>query len=754
MNGGVDGWENTPLSARAKVTGAARFMSDLVFPGLLRGLVVRSPHPHALIRAIDTAGAASVPGVTVLTHRDVPGLNGYGIAVPDQPVLCWDKVRFVGDPVALVLAPDLDRARRAAALVGVAYELLPVVDDPAEALYDRPARVHDGGNVLLHTVAGSGDAAGALAAADIVVENTYHTQRQMHSYLETEGGVARPAPDGILEVYCGSHHPYRDRSQIARSLNLPEDLIRVVANPVGGSFGGKDEITVQILLGLGVLKTGRPVRIVLSREESVLCGHKRHPMTIRMKTGARADGTLVANEVTILADTGAYASLGGPILNLAVEHACGAYRVPNVAVEGWSVYTNNGVSGPFRGFGVNQVTFAMETQVELVARRAGRDSLAVRRQNVLERDDLGALGHRLVASLGTGVTLDAVAGTREWREREQWKGESPHPWVKRGVGLACAIQGVGLGRGLPDYALASLELREDGRFLAGVSASDVGQGNGAALARIAAEALGCGPAEVDVVTGDTGRAPDSGSATASRSIYAAGNALVMAAAILARRISLRASAVLGVPPGHLACKPGGLGPPDGEVLLGYREAAAGLSRSEATATGYFHFPVAAKEVPGAFGLPHLIYSAMSHLARVEVDTLTGQVSVERIVAVPDAGRVVDPPGLAGQAHGGAVMGLGYALCEDLVMENGRAKTTDFGTYILPTALDSPPVRVLPVEGWEDSGPFGAKGVGEIVAVSVTPAITNAVFDAVGRPLFGLPAGGEAVLRALAGEGGG
>jgi len=731
--------------ARDKVTGATRYMSDLNFPDMLWGKVLRSPYPHALIKAIDTSAAEKLKGVhAVLTARDVPGLNGYGIDVQDQPALAGDKVRFAGDAVALVAAETQELAQKALELIKVTYEELPVVDSVEKALAQDAPPVHEKGNIHLHTQIRVGDLEEAMQKADLIVENTYRTPRQMPAFLETEGGTA--CFDGeILKIWCGSQYPDRDRLQISRCLNLNPEKIQVVANPVGGGFGGKDEITVQVHLALLAFYTRRPVKLVLDRDESTLVSWKRHPMKITMKTAALKDGTLLANEVVILADTGAYASLGGPIVNLAVEHACGAYRVPNVAIDGYCLYTNNGVAGAMRGFGVNQVTFAMETQMEILAEKLRLDPLEIRLKNVLATGDIGALGQKLTAHMGCGSTLRKAAAANLWQEKEQWKAKAPLPWIKRGVGVACAIQGTGLGVGLPDTSRALLKLCQDGTFQVRVGCPEIGQGNTLAYALIAAEALGCDPDRIEVITGDTSQTPDSGTTTASRSVYAGGNAIMRAAEGMLGLLKSAAARILKVPEEELQPTPYGL-EAHGKGL-NFQELALEFGE-EPTAEGQFDFPTADKAIEGAFGLPHLIYSAITHLAAVEVNTLTGETRVVKIVALPDAGRVINRQGLEGQAEGGAVMGMGYALTEDVLMQESRLLTKNFSTYILPTALDVPEVETIPIEEEEPTGPFGAKGIGETVSVAVTPAITNAIHDAVGVWLTELPASAEMIYKNL------
>ncbi len=757
---GESGWVGARIAridARDKVTGRLKFMSDLSFPDMLWGAVLRSRYPHALIRRIDASKAKTLDGVVaVLTHEDVPGLNGFGIVVPDQPVLCFDKVRYMGDAIALAAATTKEAAREALDAIEVDYEPLPIVDDPEQAMLESSPGVHEGGNVHSHIAVERGDVDRAFRDAAVIVENTYHTPRQMHAFMETESGVGAIDADGNITVWCGSQHPFRDQLQIARALGMNPRRIRVISTPAGGAFGGKDEITVQIYLALLALRTHRPVKIVLSREESAIAGMKRHPMKIRMRTAASADGTLLANEVRVVADTGAYASLGGPVVNLAIEHSCGVYRIPNVKLEGFCVYTNNGLAGAFRGFGANQAIFALETQVDMIAERLGMDRLEIRRKNAMRRGDTAPLGHTMTASVGALATLDAAARCEIWARREELKARASAPYKKRGVGLATELHGCGLGVGLPDYGAATIELLADGRFQVGVSCPEIGQGNTTAFVQMAADSLGCSPQDIVLVSGDSGQTLDSGTSTASRSVYTGGNAIRSAAKRMLAALAEVAAAELGVLPEQVEFEEGAArAKTDRSRRLSYSEMArlaAGRGRV-LRAEGDFIWPVADRGMEGYFGLPHLVYSYITQVALVEVDMLTGETEVLKIVSIPDPGRAINPAGIEAQSEGGAVMGMGYALSEDVIIDRGITLTANFSTYLVPTSVDAPDIETIIVEEKEPSGPFGAKGIGEAVCVPITPAITSAIHDATGIWLTRIPATSERVYRALRERGG-
>jgi len=751
-------WIGKPVArddARDKVTGKTKYMSDLTFPGLAWGAVVRSGLPHAEIQAIDTREAEGCPGVlAVVTHRDVPGGNAYGILRDDQPVFCRDCVRFEGDPVAGVVAETREIATRAAGKIRIVYQELPGVFDPQAALASGAPLVHERGNLLFEAHIVNGDVAAAFQEADLVVEGDYFCPIQFPAYLEPEGGVAWYR-DGILTIWCASQYPTQDQRQISRILDIPESRIRIVSNPVGGTFGGKDDLTVQPQLAVMAIKTGRPVKLVNTRQESNQTSWKRHPMSITMKTAAKLDGTLLANQVSIVADTGAYAGLGEAVLTNAIGHSCGAYRVPDIDVTGYCVYTNNCPSSAMRGFGVPQVNFAMESQVEIIAGELGLDPLQIRMQNCLVTGDRGPLGHTLSLTMGTLPALLRARDAELWSRRLERKQEAGldgrqccKPWKRRGTGIAVCIKGVGLGKGLPDYSAADIVLSGAGDYLVSVGCPEIGQGNHIAFAQMAAEALGCPISRVRIVQGDSSCTPDSGVAAASRTIYAAGNAILLAAGEIKRQLQRLAAGLWGLAADDVRW--GADQVCHGERRISVPEL-AGLAKqqgSEISASSRFDMPTADRGVEGLVGIPSLLFGSTVQIAMVEVDTRTGRVDVLETVCVPDAGRIINIQGLEGQAEGGTVMGMGYALMEKGIIKNGRMLTNDYDTYLIPTAPDCPAITVLPVEEPEATGPFGAKGIAEALSSAMTPAVINAIHDAVGVRITRLPATAEDVYAAL------
>jgi CO/xanthine dehydrogenase Mo-binding subunit len=736
------------IDARDKASGRTRYMSDLSFPGMLYATFVRSRFPHALIRRVDTSKALALPGVVaVLTAADVPGFNGFGIVVPDMPVICGDKVRYLGDTVALVAAESGRIAEQAARLVDVDYEELPVVDDPVAALLPNAPKVHDKGNICLHTLIAKGDVEQGFREADLIIEHEYRTPRQAHVPLETESGVAVPEADGSLSMYAGSQYAFRDQLQLARILGMNPRMIHVVSNPVGGGFGSKDELTIQGGLALLAMKTGRPVKVSLSREESLVSGWKRHPFIIRMKTGFRKDGTLVANDVVCYEDKGAYSSLGGPVLNLALEHASSLYRVPNTRHEGWAVFTNNGTCGAMRGFGVPQVLFAIESNMNEAAEKLGLDSVTIRRRNVLHQGEVSPIGHTLRTGVSLDLVLDAIERSDLWQHRAEYK-RVERPWLKRGVALAIAPQGAGLGLGIPDYGGAHIDLEKDGTFTLRIGLVEYGQGTHTGFVQMAAALLHVHPSRIRLIAGQTRDSVDAGPATASRSSYTASNAIAAAYDDFCNKVE---QAVGGPDNSSVtsSCRShdGGMETPAG--FRSYEQLAEEYAHEvPLRGEGYFVWPTADREIPGAAGLPHWIYSFAAQAALVEVNTLTGETQLLRVATALDTGCTINREQVEAQIDGGVAQGQGFALSEDTLITKGQVRSKNFSTYIIPTVQDVPSHEYIVLENPEGTSPLGVRGIGEVTMVPVIPAIPLAIHDATGVWVRHLPATPERVYRLL------
>jgi CO/xanthine dehydrogenase Mo-binding subunit len=749
------------IDARAKVTGREKYAIDYHAPDHLWAGVKRAGMPHARIRAIHGMGALAVPGVlAVLTHLDVKGTNRQGVIRKDQPVLANDKVRHAGDPVALVVAEN--RAGLAEGLKRVTLDLEPLkaVFDPEEALGEEAPLIHEDsprGNLLLEGDIQTGLGVAAFEGCDVVVEARFQTPQQEHAYLETEAGWAILREDGRLEITASTQTPFRDRAEVAEALGLDVEKIRILAPYCGGAFGGKDGITVQSLLGLAAHRfPGRPVKMVWDREESFLAGAKRHAARLHYRLGAKADGTFHALEVRIHFDTGPYDHLGGAILALGLEHAGGPYRIPHTSLKAWSVYTNNPVGGAFRGFGVPQVTAAMEQAVDMLAERMGLSPLEIRLRNALRRGDKSPVGVTLSGSTGIIECLEMLEAHPLWRERSAWK-KSAGPFARRGVGIACVMHGMGYGPVVPDVGNAKIELTPQGGLRVYCGVVDMGQGNVTTYLQIAGDILGQDMAHMEAVLPDTDRTLPSGSSSASRTTYTFGNALIRASETLRDRLLDRAADLfMAGSREEMALVPGAIRHLPSGKDLPLAELARRLADSERIATGRFRAPVARENLPvhpnlRLHGVPHRLFSYGVHLAGVEVDTLTGRIQIRKYVAVTECGRILNPQAFEQQIQGGISQGLGQALMEDFRARKGRIETPDLGTYILPTALDIPDMDCVAVELHEPTGPFGLKGAGEIAVDGPLPAVANALADACGIRLPSAPFTPERVLLAALGK---
>lgn len=680
------------LDAEAAVLGTRPFVGDLVRPGMLHGAVLLSPHARARVLRIDTAPALAMEGVVaVATARDLPGERFQGLLLRDWPVFVaeGEEVRCVGDVLAAVAAVDEATARRAADAIVVDLEPLAPVVDTTSALAEgaqaiNPRQPSERPNLLSRTVLRRGDVDAALAASAHVVRERYETQRIEHLFLETECALAEPAPGGGLSVHTQGQGIFDDRAQIASALGLSEEQVRVELVPPGGAFGGKEDLSIQVHAALLAKLTGRPVRLALDREQSIRMHPKRHPFEMHYELGCDADGKLTALRARLVGDSGAYASVGAKVLERAAGHASGAYAVPAVDVEALAVTTNNPPAGAMRGFGVPQVSFAMESCLDMLAAKLGLDRFEIRRRNVLRVGDRTTTGQRLVASVGLEETLLAVKPAYDEA-------------VAQGlaVGLACGIKNSGIGNGVEEWGRARLEI-ERGRVVVYNGYTEMGQGLSTVLVQIASEASGLSATLFDVRT-DTRYQLACGQTTGSRATLLGGHAVLTAARKLGAELSAGASL---------------------EALEG-RVYAADEAIRDTTA------PEADVPEPKT----HTAYGFATQLCVLDAE---GRVS--RFVAAHDVGRVINPALCAGQIEGSIVMGLGYALTEELECEQGMPKTLWLRDLGALRARDTPEVEVIFVEAPQPEGPYGAKGVGEIGLVPTAAAVANALaaFDGVRR----------------------
>ncbi len=741
----------------AKATGSERYAGDQLPADCLWVGARRAGAPHARIRAVDVTEAGRVPGVfKVLTRKDVPGTNRQGVVHKDQPVLAGDKVRHCGEAVALVMAENREALQAGLERVLVDMESLPAVLDPKRAMAKDAPLVHGdrpGGNVLHTEEVVKGDARRALRDCPVIIRGEFAVPPQEHAFIETPTGVAWTDANGSVQMIVSTQAPFRDRFEIGHALGLDPLSIHIQAPYLGGGFGGKDGATVQCLLALAALHAeGRPVKMVWDREETMLAGYKRHAATMRYVLGANADGALRALDCRMIFDTGAYAHLGVEVMALGMEHAGGPYRIPDTRVRGWCVYTNNPVAGAMRGFGIAQANFGIERMMDMLAAKLGLDPLELRLRNALCRGDRTSSGVTLTTSTGVQQCLETIRDTPGWREREAWKNQAP-AFKRRGVGVCAVANAIGYGRGLPDAAIAKLELTEKGAFRIYSGVTDMGQGNASAYLQIAGECL-CQPREgMEIVQPDTETSLPSGSSTASRTVYTFGAALIKACRSMREKLFHRAAMVLFVDDlGGFELIPGAVfHPPTGrEVPLGML--ARFLPPEDRTVTREHVMAVAKDKLETGkgfrLGFPHAIFSYASHMAMVEVDELTGQAAVKGWVAATDGGRVINPTGYEQQVQGAVVQGLGYALSEEVLLDGGRLLTRDFSTYIIPTALDAPEIASCPVQTVEHTGPFGMKGVGEVNFSGALPAVAAAVADACGVCIRRGPLTGERILDAM------
>ena len=738
---------NAPkIDAFSKVTGEEVFAADLYPPEFLWVGVKRSEFTHARILAIHTAAAAKLPGVVaVLTHRDIKGSNRLGIFEKDQPILADELVRHLGDAVALLLAETKEALQAGLAAVAVEYDPLAAVFSAEAALLPEAPILHpnrSAGNVLLQSEICRGNVQAALAECAFRTSVTVTTGWQEHAFLETQTGVAWLRKDGTLSMTVSTQTPFRDRLELAEAMGLSPAKIHIAAPCLGGAFGGKDGITIQGFLALAAMHSGgRPVKIWYSREESILAGVKRHPLQATYTLGCDGEGMLQAMECRLLFDTGAYASLGGEVFALAMEHAGGPYSIPAVNIEGTVVYTNNPVAGAFRGFGVPQVTAAMEQAVDELAQAGKFDPLEMRIRNAVQRGEVSPTGVILTQTVGLTECLERMKEHRYWQERKIWSEAAP-AFKRRGVGLAAAFHGVGFGPAVADYANAKLEFLSDGRIRVFAGVSDMGQGNASTCVQIVSHLLNQKYADMELVLPDTEKTLPSASSSASRTTFTYGNALIGAAALLKERILSRSALMISfqllqnVRSEDLTLLPGKvLHMPSGRNIP--LTAVAGLmDAAERIATYSFTSPVNNQTmIQGQnlrmHGFPHRVFSYGVQLVRLEADTCTGEVKICDLLSCIDAGTVLNPQLYEQQIHGGVAQGLGYALFEEFVLQDGRIATNDFSTYILPTAPDLPEMEVVSIAPYEPDGPFGMKGVGEIGIDAVFPATANAIAAAVG-----------------------
>jgi CO/xanthine dehydrogenase Mo-binding subunit len=755
------------IDAVDKVTGVAAYPGDIEMPGQAWMKIVFAGVAHARILRMDTSAAQVAPGVlTVLTAQDVP-VNEYGLIMPDQPVLCGlgstpqaEVVRWEADHVALVVAESADQAEAAARLIEIDYEPLPVITDPLEAMQPDAPILHPNrfnfpygernlhSNVLLEYHLRRGDVESAFAAADVIIESTYHTHAQEHAYLQPEAGLAYVRPDGRVEVMVAGQWMHEEQAQIAHALGLPSDHVVVRYPAIGGAFGGREDMSIQIVLALAAIKTGRPVKTVWSREESIIGHHKRHPFILKAKWGATRDGKIIAAQMDVTSDAGAYAYTSTKVLGNATLMCLGPYEIPNVHVDARTVYTNNCPSGAFRGFGAPQGHFAAEMQMTKLAVALGMDPVELRRRNVLRDGSILATGSLIpagctalevleeaarragIGDLGSGIAQSAhfVIGDRETTSAPNPQSPVPSPrslistsldasrtHIARGRGIALCYKNVGFSLGFPEHCHAWVELHGGAqveRARVGCVGADVGQGAHTAFIQIAAETLGLAPSQVDLVADNTDVTGSSGSTSASRMTFMAGNAIAGAA----------------------------------------ERALARWQDEDRPARADFVFhprPTTSYHPETGESDPNITYGYCAQVADVKVDLETGHVKVTRLISVNDVGKAVNPQQVEGQIEGAVAQSVGWTLMENYIQKDGRTLTPHLSNYLIPTVADVveeivPVILELP----DPQGPLGLRGMAEMPFIPTAPAIAAAIHNAVGIWYDQLPLTPERVWRKL------
>lgn len=755
------------LDSQEKVSGRAQYIADLSRPGMLHAAIVQSPHAHARIRGYDLSAALALPGVHgIVTGDDLDAAHRMGAFIKDEPAFAKDKVRYVGEIVAAVAADTEAIARAAARLVRVDYELLPEILTPEQALAPGAAWVHDDaasyvkvfdagthGNLCSRTSLSEGDAASAWAQCDVIVERSYRTPAQAHLSLEPCGALAEVDAQGRITLWSANQSVFRVQANVCESLGLPMTRLRCQTPRVGAGFGNKMEAHVQPALVRLAMKVGRTVRLILSREEDFETVRARHPFVIRMKTGARRDGTLLAREVELLLDGGAYGDDSPGVLGYALLMNVGPYNIPHVHAFGQVAYTNKMRFGAFRGFGVPQVTFASEQQIDEIARKLGIDPLAMRRLNAKRGADPWFCGQQ-VASNGLAQCLDIVERESHWGEARAAARGGTAGDKRIGYGIATSAHIGGL---LASGAI--VRMLEDGSLLLNTGAVDIGQGSNTVLTQICAEALQVAPEQVAIASPDTDGSPYNWGTTASRVTYVAGRAVMQAAAEVEKKLKQHASEMLECAVDDLELRAGGRvgvkGVPGCELpfvaISGRAHWAAGGPIIGSHSWVFDQKTVDPKRAV-ATGLPFQqigIFSFTALVVEVEVDTLTGKVRVPRAWSAVDVGRAINPQLVTGQIEGAFVQGLGFALTEEMVWDGAKLANPTLMDYKIPTFAELPELlKAYIVEASEPTGPFGAKSVGEIGMNAVAAAIANGVADAVGVRPRQLPMSGERILQAL------
>ena len=732
-----------------KVKGEFAYSSDLWMDGMLWGATLRSPHPHARITHVETARALALPGVfAVLTHEDVPGLNAFGLERADQPVLAADRVRYQGEPVALVAAEHPETARRALDLVEVGYEPLPPVTDARAAVLDATEPLHQGGNVVRHVRIRHGEEA---VAADVVVSGDYEVGMQDQAFLGPESGLAVPAPDGGVDLFVATQWLHVDRSQVAAALGLDPELVRITLAGVGGAFGAREDLSMQVHACMLALRTRRPVKMVYSREESFFGHVHRHPARMHYEHGATRDGRLVYVKAEIILDGGAYASSTPAVVANAATLGAGPYVVPSVSIDCYGAYTNNPPCGAMRGFGAVQAAFGYESQMDRLADAVGLDPAEIRILNALVEGDQVATGQVLDSAAPVAELVRRVrdmpfpdAAVTDLRAMPGGVANTTHgEGVVRGVGYGVGIKNVCFSEGFDDYSTARVVLEVvagEPVVLVHTAAVEVGQGLVTLQAQIARTELGI--ERVTVQTADT-QVGSAGSTSASRQSYVTGGAVQAACRAVAEHALALAATRSGLDADDLELVGGSVVTRVGAEVATLVELLG--DQSIERTVEWRHRPTTGIDPERGQGTAHVQYAFAAHRAVVDVDVELGLVKVVALDCAQDVGFAMNPDAVLGQIHGGSAQGLGLAVMEEIQVRDGLVRNPSFTDYLVPTLLDMPPMRVDVLELADPAAPYGLRGVGEPPTISSTPAVVAAIRHATGLALNRVPVRPEHLL---------
>ncbi|MDA0260593.1 MAG: xanthine dehydrogenase family protein molybdopterin-binding subunit [Proteobacteria bacterium] len=725
-----------------KVRGKARYAANIELEGMLHACFVRSEHPHARILSVDTSKAEKAPGVRAIITAEDAGDELIGTLVTDTPVLAKDRVRYVGEAIAAVAADTADAAAAACQLVEVEYELLPAILTPEEALADGAAEIDPEGNVIISLHNERGDIEAGMRAADVVLENTYSVEQIDHCFLEPPSGVGFIDPDGVLTIMVCTQYPHYHHKQVARVTGLPMEKVRVVQTVVGGAFGGKMDNTVECAIALLVLKTNLPVRMIYTREEVFTTTTKRHPMKVRQKLGATGDGKFTGLDVEFLLDGGAYRSYSITVSGRCVIHAGMPYLFPNMRVDLTTVFTNHVPCGAMRSFGIVKTAFALESQINEMADRLGLSQIEIRRRNGFVDGDQTATGQTLY-DVGFLKTLDAVEPIFA-RRKAELAAAPPADGKRRGLGIACLGYGIGYS-GIRNPSTARVRVAADGTVTAFCGTPDIGTGSDMSLAQIAAQSAGISVNRVNVISGDSTKTDDSGPTSASRTTYFSGNAAYIAGQDFKRQFEAAIAKRLAAPLDQVRLEADTVSVRNDRME--FAEACRLIADQTGDIVGYGKFdPDIEANILTLRGNPYPTYTYATHLVEIEIDEELGSIDLVHVWAAHDGGTIVNPMGTEGQIEGGVAQGLGQAVMEKVVRENGYVTNPHYRDYLLPGAKDVPlAIECIFVDNHDRTGPYGAKGVAEVSLIPIPAAMAGAITDASGIRPTHLPMESEYLL---------